>query len=100
MEASSSEAAAEQALRTFLRGQRAPDDYIEAQVVHLFDENAFRERFTYLCSHIDDAAKEHLFVSGASIGTEVKVGHEIGFARVTGAEFFGAHVQIAQQRFA
>lgn len=100
MKTSSSEAAAAQALRAFLRGQRAPDEYIEAQVVHLFDEVAFRERFAYLCTHLDGASKEHLFVSGASIGTEVKVGHEIGFARVTGAEFFGAHVQIAQQRFA
>lgn len=100
MEAISSEATAEQALRDFLRGQQSPDDYIEAQVVHLFDESAFRERFAYLCSYIDEAAKEHLFVSGAAIGTEVRVGHDLGFARVTGAEYFGAHVQIAQQRFA
>jgi SAM-dependent methyltransferase len=100
MEAASSEAAAEEALRAFLRGQRAPDDYIEAQVFHLFNEASFRDRFAYLCEHIDEGAKAHLFVSGAAIGTELKVGYDLGFARVTGAEYYGAHVEIAQRRFA
>jgi SAM-dependent methyltransferase len=99
MEVSSSEAAAEQALRAFLRGQDASDQYIDGQVHQLFDEAAIRDRHNYLCQHIDDAAKEHLFVSGAAVGTEVKVGHDSGFARVTGAEFFHAFVEIAQSRF-
>ena len=95
----SSEAAAEQDLRAFLRGQGASDTYIEHQVGHLFHDEAFVERLNYLFRHVD-ASREHLLVSGAAIGTEVRVGHEFGFIRVTGAEYYQAYIDIMQRRFA
>jgi SAM-dependent methyltransferase len=93
------DADARQAMRAFLQSQGAASDYIDSQIAHLFDETGFRGRFEYFSPYIDRTAKEHLMVSGAAVGTEIKVAQDFGFARVAGAEYYPAYVEVMHKRF-
>jgi SAM-dependent methyltransferase len=92
----------DQASRDALRGFLAqfPADYVEMQVAMLFDEGGFRDRFNYLAEHIDTNAKQQLLVSGASVGTELKVALDYGFVDVTGTEVAQPYADITNGRFA
>ena len=92
------EAASRDALRAFLA--QFPADYVETQVAMLFDEGGFRDRFNYLSEHIDADARERLLISGASVGTELKVALDYGFVEVTGTEVAQPYADITNERFA
>ena len=98
MQETNDEAAAD-LLRAFLNDLGTDVDYNENQIRQLFEEGGFRTRFGYLSGFFDEVSKAHVLISGAAIGTEMKLAIEYGFQCVTGTEIHDAYVKICERRF-
>ena len=87
-------------LRNWLQTQGYSTVAVESQVRELLDDGGFRSRFTYFMKFFDEAAKEHLLVSGTAVGTEMLVALDYGFEQIAGTEVVPELVEICRSRIA